>query len=112
MGRTVSIRSPLPQKHISTKLRCHVKKLKHNTYITEAFVFGYRQLKVTEMDGRAGVQKRKRETARKRSAGAADDQDFQKSPVQKKRNICPSKRTGGLTGTKKSLPLSHIEMIH
>ena len=48
--------------------------------------FGSRQLKVAEMDRRAS---KKRETAGKRSAGDADDQDFQKSPAQKKRNFRP-----------------------
>ena len=51
-------------------------------HIREAF-FCSRQLKVAEMDGRVGV-KNKRETEKKRSAGAADDQDFSKIARPKK----------------------------
>ena len=72
----------------------------YKTRIREALFFGSRQLKVAEMDGRA--PKKKRETFRKRSAGAADDQDFSRIARSKKTQFSPpSKRTGGLTGTKK-----------
>ena len=74
----------------------------------EAF-FWFPSAKVAEMDGRAGAKKR--EISRKRSAGAADDQDFSKIARSKKNaNFEPSKRTGWLTGTKNILPLfiSHL----
>ena len=62
------------------------------------------QLKVAEMDGRAGAQNKL-----KPQGNAAPEWQttkiFQKSPAQKKTQFWPpSKRTGGLTGTKKSLP--------
>ena len=44
-------------------------------------------------------------TARKRNAGAVDDQNFVKSRPYKKTQLSPpSKRTGGLTGTKQAFP--------
>ena len=59
----------------------------NQAFLRESFFFGSRQLKVAEMDGRPGAPKKKRETARKRSAGAQTTKIFQKSHVQKKRNF-------------------------
>ena len=48
---------------------------------------------------------KKRETASIRSAGAVDDQKWSKIARPKITQFsAPSKRTGGLTGTKKQLP--------
>ena len=66
---------------------------------TKVTLFCSRQLKVAEMDGRAGAKKR--EAAWKRSAGAVDDQKWSKIARPKKTQISPpSKRKGALTGTK------------
>ena len=70
--------------------------------------FGSRQLKVAEMSGRASAKKR--ETARKRRAGAVDDQNWSKIARPKKRNSRPLETNGRLTGTKKSLPLSKVAL--
>ena len=89
------------QKHIDTYIfKCsntYIRTLAH-TYTRKATsstpllgmpFFGSRQLKA----------QKKHETARKRSAGVVDDQ---KSHVQKNTQFLPpSKRTGGLTRTKK-----------
>ena len=53
----------------------------------------------------------KSETVRKRSAEAVDDQKWSKNrPSQKTQFSPPSRRTGGLTGTKKAFPNS-LKMI-
>ena len=54
--------------------------------------------------------KRKR-SARKRSAGTVDDQNCSKIARSKNAIFAPSKQTGGLKGTKKSLPLGETSSI-
>ena len=85
--------------------------LQKNETFKGSLFFGSRQLKVAEMDGRAGAKK-KRETVRKRSAGAVADQNWSKIARSKKTQFSPpSKRTGGLTGTKKkAFPYSLISL--
>ena len=67
-------------------------------HFREAVFFGFRQLKVAEMSGRAP---KKLETARKRNAGAADDQDFSKIARPKKRNFRPLETNGRADGNRK-----------
>ena len=65
-------------------LPCRIFLYKQNAiFAHQGSLFCSRQLKVTEMDGRAGA---KNETARKRSAGAVDDQKWSKIIRPKKRN--------------------------
>ena len=73
--------------------------------LRESF-FGYRQLKVAKMGGR-----RPKKYVQPHGNAAPEPQTiktFKKSPDQKKGNFRPtsppSKRTGGLMGTKKSFP--------
>ena len=70
--------------------------------IREAF-FDSRQLKVAEMDGRA---QKKRETSRKRSAGAVDDKKCAKSHVQKNVIFAPLETNGRVDGNQKKKGLS------
>ena len=76
-------------------------------YMREPF-FISRQLNVAEIDGRAGAQKKtkqKRETARKRSASAAADQDFSKNRPFKKTQFSPPKNErAGWREPKKAFP--------
>ena len=78
---------------VQTKLGCA------EVFVLGKPLFGSRQLKVAEMAGRGAPNS---ETTRKRSAGAVDDQNGHKSPIQKNDIFAPLKTNGRADGNQKT----------